>query len=64
LGGILADSMGLGKSLSSLALITSTIGQANSFAQAGYGSIDFPKRLAKTTLLITPTSSTYLGTAV
>jgi hypothetical protein len=56
--------MGLGKSLSSLALITNTIGQANSFAQAGYGSIDFPKRLAKTTLLITPTSSAYLGTAV
>ncbi|KAF8245042.1 hypothetical protein K440DRAFT_424037 [Wilcoxina mikolae CBS 423.85] len=59
LGGILADSMGLGKSLSSLALITSTIGQANSFAQAGHGSIDLPKRLAKTTLLITPTSTLY-----
>jgi hypothetical protein len=66
LGGVLADHMGLGKSLAALALICCTVEQARLFSMKNNISGDpriTTKLRAKTTLLITPTSSKY-GTRI
>lgn len=54
-GGILADMMGLGKTLSILALIAATVKQANDFA-ASEPDAEGIERNAKSTLIICPTS--------
>ena len=60
LGGILADEMGMGKSLALLALIVHTLGHANLQSQ-GYKELDIRvgagESSSKTTLIITPKSS-------
>lgn len=62
-GGILADGMGLGKSLTTLCLITSTMDQAKRFAINTAGNLvsgDTPMLLAKSTLIIAPASSMFI----
>ena len=56
-GGILADHMGLGKTLSILSLITNTLEEARSVeAKAGVGG----NHASGTTLIVTPVSSQWL----
>lgn len=60
LGGILADMMGLGKTLSILALIVGSMEEAKAFSQETPPATDGDKPLrrnAKTTLLVTPLST-------
>ncbi|KAF2762150.1 hypothetical protein EJ05DRAFT_497017 [Pseudovirgaria hyperparasitica] len=56
LGGILADMMGLGKTLSILSLITDTLEEAKAWADQEPGSDGLRK--VKTTLLVSPLSTT------
>ncbi|KAH6991382.1 SNF2 family N-terminal domain-containing protein [Ilyonectria sp. MPI-CAGE-AT-0026] len=53
-GGILADDMGMGKSLSTLALITATLEDAHSWSQ--YGAANFEKCRSRATLVIVPST--------
>ena len=62
LGGILADMMGLGKTLSILSLVVSTLGEAARFAENApieQSSVGKPRDLtnSKTTLLVAPLST-------
>ncbi|KAL6413087.1 promoter binding protein RUSH-1alpha [Ilyonectria robusta] len=53
-GGILADDMGMGKSLSTLALITATLEDAHSWSQDG--AAKFEKCRSRATLVIVPST--------
>ena len=60
LGGILADMMGLGKTLSILALVVGSLGDARDFGKQSPPDFDGEKQLArnsKTTLLVAPLST-------
>lgn len=54
-GGILADHMGLGKSLTALALITSTLGFGQSFENSGAEGFPVKTTLLSTYTLLLPT---------
>lgn len=62
LGGILADEMGMGKSLALLALVVHTLGDANLSSQGqevSYSRVGTGKPSSRTTLIITPKSTLY-----
>ncbi|KAH0563507.1 hypothetical protein GP486_001928 [Trichoglossum hirsutum] len=61
LGGILADDMGLGKSLTMLSAIVGSLARANEYARQGSMSAGHPgepPRAAKSTLIIVPSAHT------
>jgi SWI/SNF-related matrix-associated actin-dependent regulator of chromatin subfamily A3 len=62
-GGILADDMGLGKSLSMIATIVATLLNAKQFAEARSQTcltVDTSKIRVKSTLIVVPSARTYL----
>jgi SNF2 family DNA or RNA helicase len=58
-GGILADEMGMGKSLTLISLIAHTLGEARVFgeSQSDYSMERKAKLVTRATLLVTPKSS-------
>jgi hypothetical protein len=67
-GGILADEMGMGKSLSILALITKTLESSNIWVTEGdvdiHSESPARRRRSPATLVIVPSASTLLQTSV